>query len=164
MDEATKSSLITQGVTAGIFSQYIQATYAAVLPWLIPAIPLILLVCKYGRINARRQKEEVTWCKTIKMAINRVFNYICWIMISCTLSVAFNCPTIAYVIMAIIYGLELLKCILRYVQSQGYKVSEKQALALFLKIIIQKLTNTEVEMSDLTSPSPREGNDVIDNE
>jgi hypothetical protein len=43
------------------------------------------------------------------------------------------------------------------VQSQGYKVSEKQALALFLKIIIQKLTNTEVEMSDLTSPSPREG-------
>ena len=81
MDEATKASLITQGVTAGIFSQYIQATYVAVLPWLIPAIPLILLVCKYGRINARRQKEEVTWCKTIKMAINRVFNYICWIMV-----------------------------------------------------------------------------------
>jgi hypothetical protein len=53
--------------------------------------------------------------------------------------------------MAIIYGLELLKCILRYVQSQGYKVSEKQALALFLKIIIQKLTNTEVETEQIIS-------------
>ena len=143
MDEATKSSLITQGVTAGFFTQYIHATYVAVLPWLIPAIPLIILVCKYGRLNARVKHEEVTWCKTVKMAINKIFNYICWIMIACTLSIAFQCDYIAYFIMAVVYGLELMKCILRYVQSQGYKVSERQALAVFLKIIIQKFTSTE---------------------
>ena len=145
MDDVTKSSLITQGVTAGFFSQYIHAMYVEVLPWLIPAIPLILLVCKYGRQNAKAKKEEVTWCKTIKMAINKVFNYICWIMIACTLSIAFDCTAIAYCIMAIVYGLELMKCVLRYVQSQGYKVSERQALIVFLKIILQKFTNTDVE-------------------
>ena len=133
MDDVTKSSLITQGVTAGFFSQYIHAIYMEVLPWLIPAIPLILLVCKYGRMNAKAKKEEVTWCKTVKMAINKVFNYICWIMIACTLSIAFDCTAIAYCIMAIVYG------------SQGYKVSERQALIVFLKIILQKFTNTDVE-------------------
>ena len=68
MDDITKSSLITQGVTAGFFSQYIHAMYIEVLPWLIPALPLILLVCKYGRQNALAKGEEVTWIKTIKMA------------------------------------------------------------------------------------------------
>lgn len=149
MDEATKSSLITQGVTAGFFSQYIHETYIAVLPWLIPAIPLILLVCKYGRMNAKAKREEVTWCKTIKMAVNKIFNYICWIMIACTLSIAFNCPAIAYAIMAVVYGLELMKCILRYVQSHGYKVSERQALVVFLKIILQKFTSTDVDTDQI---------------
>ena len=149
MDEATKSSLITQGVTAGFFSQYIHETYIAVLPWLIPAIPLILLVCKYGRLNAKAKREEVTWCKTIKMAVNKIFNYICWIMIACTLSIAFDCSAIAYAIMAVVYGLELMKCILRYVQSHGYKVSERQALVVFLKIILQKFTSMEVDTDQI---------------
>lgn len=149
MDEANRSSLLTQGVTAGFFTQYLHATYIAVLPWLIPCVPLIILVCKYGRINANAKGEEVTWCKTIKMAINKVINYVCWIMISCTLSIAFDCKSITYVIMALVYGIELMKCILRYVQSQGYNVSERQALILFLKIILQKITNSEVNTEEL---------------
>lgn len=149
MDEANRSSLLTQGVTAGFFTQYLHATYIAVLPWLIPCVPLIFLVCKYGRINAVVKGEEVTWCKTIKMAINKVINYVCWIMISCTLSIAFDCKAITYCIMALVYGIELMKCILRYVQSQGYNVSERQALILFLKIILQKITNSEVNTEEL---------------
>lgn len=149
MDEANRSSLLTQGVTAGFFTQYLHATYIAVLPWLIPCVPLIILVCKYGRINANTKGEEVTWCKTIKMAINKVINYVCWIMISCTLSIAFDCKSITYVIMALVYGIELMKCILRYVQSQGYNVSERQALIVFLKIILQKITNSEVNTEEL---------------
>lgn len=145
MDDITKSSLITQGVTAGFFSQYIHAMYIEVLPWLIPALPLILLVCKYGRQNALAKGEEVTWIKTIKMAINKIFNYLCWIMIACTLSIAFDSNLIAYSIMAVVYGLELMKCILRFVQSHGYKVSERQALVVFLKILIQKFANADVE-------------------
>ena len=87
----------------------------------------------------------MTWIKTIKMAINKIFNYLCWIMIACTLSIAFDSNLIAYSIMAVVYGLELMKCILRFVQSHGYKVSERQALVVFLKIVLQKFGNADVE-------------------
>lgn len=151
LDEANRSSLITQGVTTGFLSAYLHQTYIAVLPWLIPCIPLMLLVSKFGRENARLKGEEVTWGKTLKMAINKIFNYICWIMIACTLSIAFSSDAITIVIMAIVYGLEVMKVILRYVQSQGYEVNERQALGVFLKIIIKKFTGEDVDPSALSS-------------
>lgn len=144
MEEASKDSLITQGITTGFLSQYLYQTYVAVLPWLLPCIPLIILVCKYGRAKAKLNGEEVTWGKTIKMAINKVFNYICWIMIACTLSLAFQKNSITFVIMAIVYGLEVLKLILRYVQSHGYEVNEKQALVIFIKLILARYTNVDL--------------------
>lgn len=144
MDEINRTSLLTQGVTTGFLAQYLYHTYIAVLPWLIPCIPLIILVCKYGRANAETKGEEVTWCKTIKMAVNKMFNYICWIMIACTLSIAFDCQSITLLIMAVVYGLEVMKCILRFVQSQGYDVNERQALGIFLQLVVKKVTGETI--------------------
>lgn len=157
MDEVNRNSLLTQGVTTGFLSQYLYQTYVTVLPWLIPCIPLIIIVCKYGRLNAKAKGEEVTWLKTIKMAINKTFNYICWIMIACTLSIAFDCTAITILIMAIVYGLEVLKCILRFVQSHGHNVSERQAVAIFLQIIIGRITGNEFSAESIINNTEDNG-------
>lgn len=148
MDEVNRDSILTQGLTTGFLSQYLYQTYVAVLPWLLPCFPLIILVCKFGRANARIKGEEVTWGKTIKMAINKIFNYICWIMIACTLSMAFQISAITFIIMAVVYGLEVLKLILRYVQSQGYQVDEKQAIVIFFRLIISKYIGVDITQKD----------------
>lgn len=160
MEEASKDSLLTQGITTGFLSQYLYQTYVAVLPWLFPCIPLIVLVCKYGRAKAKLNGEEVTWGKTIKMAINKVFNYICWIMIACTLSLAFQKNSITFVIMAIVYGLEVLKLILRYVQSIGYEVDERTALAIFLKLMLSRVTGQNANITLGKDPNSSEDENI----
>lgn len=156
IDENNKSNMITQGTTTAVFSTYFHTAYIAMIPWFVAAIPLIIIDLKYGREKARRRYEKtknpddkVTLNKSVRMTIDKSFSYICWIMLSTTLSMAFDCNYIKYGIMGIIYGLEVISIIRSYLQLKGYEVNEIAMLRLLIKLIWNKITGTQEDFKDI---------------
>lgn len=161
LEENNKANMATQGTTTAFFTAYLHTAYVAMLPWLLVAVPLILLDLKYGRKKAQLKyertlsdKDKVTLNKSIRMTIDKVFSYICWIMLSITLSIAFEQNLIKYVLMGVIYGLEVWSLFRSYVFIKfGVELSDKSMLRLLLRMIWSKLTGMNDDFNDIIKDS-----------
>ena len=139
LEENNRVAMATQGATAAVFSTYFYDAYAAMLPWFIAAVPLIILDLNLGRKKARAKGQDVTFNKSVRMTIDKSFSYICWIMLSATLSMAFSANWIKYAIMGIVYGLEVVSCVKSWLYYKGYDMDEEE----FIKIIVKKITGID---------------------
>ena len=116
------------------------------LPFCYVAIPLIILNLYYGRKKAQYQYENnisdvpCTLKKSIKIAVQSIFKYISWIFLSTTLSFAFGIPSLVIIIMAIIYGLEVMSLLNKYSESKGIDIDEVGMLKLLFKFVWSRLT------------------------
>lgn len=149
IDENNKTNLVTQGATTTVLSAYFHTAYVSMVPWFLAAIPLIILDLNYGRKRAKMRKETVTINKSVRMTLDKTLSYICWIMLSTTLSMAFGYDWIKFVIMAIIYGLEVLSVIRAYLFCKGIIVKDAVLIRTFLKYIWYRLTGQKEDFKDL---------------
>ena len=151
------TSLFSQMVAATIApatNTYFSDILTQMFPFCYVAIPLIVLDLYYGRKKAQYQYENgistqrLTIQKSIKMTIQKVFNYISWIFLSVSLSLAFNMPSLVIIIMAIIYGLEVMSLLNKYCESKGIDIDEVGMLKLLFKFIWQRITGINNERFD----------------
>lgn len=151
MDTSTfdTTSLVSQGAAITVVSTmsgHMGNILLQMLPFCYVAIPLIILDLYYGRKKAQYKYENklsnipCTIQKSIKMTIQKVFNYISWIFLSVTLSVAFGLPSLVFVIMAIIYGLEVLSLLNKYCESKGIDIDEVGMVKLLFKFVWSRIT------------------------
>ena len=153
------TSMFSQGAAitvASAISTQMDNLLLQMLPFCYAAIPLIIIDIYYGRRDAKyKYKNKLspipcTLHNTIMMTTQKILNYISWIFLSVTLSLAFDMPSIVYVIMGIIYGLEVLSLLDRYVESKGIDIDEVGALKLILKFIWSRMTgNFDENFSDI---------------
>lgn len=159
MDSNTldSTSLVSQGAAATVattMSEHLGGILIEMLPFCYVAIPLIILDLYYGRKKAKYQYENnitsipCTIQKSIKMTIQKVFNYISWIFLSTSLSAAFGIPSLVFIIMAIIYGLEVLSLLNKYGESKGVDIDEVGMLKLLCKFIWSRITGNFDENFD----------------
>lgn len=134
IEENNNVNMAVQGTSVAVMSNYFYHAYVDMLPWLLPAVPLILLDLKLGRAKAAKKGESVTFNKSVKMTIDKSFSYICWCMLSVTLSIAFDAPFIKYAIMAIVYGLEVTSCISNWILI---KYNIEMSIVDFLPILFR---------------------------
>lgn len=151
------TSLVSQGAAISVVSTLntnLGAILLDMLPFCYVAIPLIILDLYYGRKKAKYQFENkittipCTLRKSIKMTIQKVFNYISWIFLSTSLSAAFAMPSIVYIIMAIIYGLEVFSLLDKYFESKGIIIDEIGMLKLLFKFLWSRITGNFNENFD----------------
>lgn len=156
--EIDTMSVVTQGTAVTVvstMSTHITSICTDMLPWFYVAIPLIALDLYYGRMLAKKEysegisKEAVTIQKSIKMTVQKIFNYIGWILLSCTLSLAFNAHYIVYIIMGLIYGIEVLSLINKWGRSKGIVVDEIGVLRLFCKYMWTRITGSNEGFEDV---------------
>lgn len=143
------TSLVSQGAAVTVvstMSEHLGNILLQMLPFCYVAIPLIILDLYYGRKKAKYQYENnisnvpCTLQKSIKMTIQKIFNYISWIFLSTSLSSAFGMPSLVIIIMAIIYGLEVMSLLNKYGESKGVDIDEIGMLKLLFKFIWSRLT------------------------
>lgn len=149
VQENNNANLAIQGTTATIMSSYAYNYYIEMLPWMAAAIPLILIDLKLGRAKAKSKGEKVTIGKSLKMTMDKVFSYLCWMLLSVTLSVAFDAPFVKYVIMACIYGLEVMSSMNSWFISKGLNISEAEMFRLVFKGIYHKVTGIEEDFNNV---------------
>lgn len=151
------TSLFSQGAAATVattMGTHLGGILLEMLPFCYVAIPLIILDLYYGRKKAQYQYENkisdvpCTIQKSIKMTIQKVFNYISWIFLSVSLSSAFGIESLVIIIMSIIYGLEVLSLLNKYAESNGVDIDEVGMLKLLFKFIWSRLTGNFDENFD----------------
>ena len=143
------TSLVSQGAAVTVATTmggYLGGILLEMLPFCYVAIPLIILDLYYGRKKAQYQHENnisnvpCTIQKSIKMTIQKVFNYISWIFLSVSLSSAFGIKSLVIIIMSIIYGLEVMSLLNKYSESKGIDIDEVGMLKLLFKFVWSRLT------------------------
>lgn len=151
------TSIVSQGAAVTVvstMSEHLGNMLIEMLPFCYVAIPLIILDLYYGRKKARYQYEHnitkipCTIQKSIKMTIQKIFNYISWIFLSTSLSAAFAMPSLVIIIMSIIYGLEVLSLLNKYGESKGVDIDEVGMLKLVFKFIWSRITGNFDENFD----------------
>lgn len=153
------TSLVSQGAAVTVVSTmsgHIGSMLLQMLPFCYVAIPLITLDLYYGRKKAQYQYENkitnvpCTIQKSIKMTIQKIFNYISWIFLSTSLSIAFEAPSLVVIIMSFIYGLEVLSLLNKYGESKGIDIDEVGMIKLIFKFIWSRITgNSDETFNDI---------------
>ena len=167
VEENNKANMVTQGTTTAVFGAYFHTAYLSMLPWLFAAIPLILIDLNLGRKKAKlryakthKNEDKVTINKSVRMTIDKTFSYICWIMLSTSLAIAFSCDVVKYVIMAIIYGLEVWSILRSYLLTKGFEVSDVDLFRLLCKLVWNKLTGMQEDFKTIIKEKENDKNDT----
>lgn len=151
------TSIVSQGAAVTVvstMSNHLGIMLIDMLPFCYVALPLIILDLHYGRKKAQYQYENklsdipCTLQKSFKMTLQKIFNYISWIFLSTSLSTAFNIPSLVYIIMAFIYGLEVMSLLNKYGESKGIDIDEVGMLKLVFKFIWSRITGNFDESFD----------------
>ena len=158
IDENNKVAQATQGATAAVFSTYFLEAYAAMIPWIIAAIPLIVLDLNLGRKKARARGIEVTFNKSVRMTVDKSFSYLCWSMLSVSTAKSFDCEWIKYAIMGIVYGLEVLSCIKSWLITKGYDLDEIEMIRIILKALWKRTTGADDDFKNMIKKQGHENN------
>lgn len=156
MDTTTfdTTSLVSQGAAITVVStltNHVGTLLLQMLPFCYVAIPLITLDLYYGRKKAKYQYENklsnvpCTLQKSLKMTLQKIFNYISWILLSTSLSMAFGIPALVWIIMGIIYGLEVLSLLNKYCESKGVDIDEIGMLKLICNFLWTRFTGSSNE-------------------
>ena len=121
-DGATTGILVEGGVatTAVLF---LQQSVLNMIPFLLIAFVLILVDLLFGLKAARKRGEKIRPSRALRRTVGKAVEYVCWVILSSTLSVAFKTPIIEWVILGIIMGNEVLSVITNYFEIHGYKLS-----------------------------------------
>lgn len=122
-DTTSTSTVIAQGGAATIVMTFVNESLVKMLPFMFVAVALIITDLYFGIRAAKHRDEEVRMSKAIRRTVGKSFDYICWIIVSASLSVAFNAPAIEWGILAIVMGNEVISIITNYYSTRGLKIS-----------------------------------------
>lgn len=81
-------------------------------------------------------------------------------MLSTSLAIAFNCDSIKYGIMAIIYGLEVWSILRSYLLTKGFEISDVVMCRLLCKLVRNKLTGMQEDFKTIIKEKESDKNDT----
>lgn len=122
-------SVAEGGVTAATVA-ILQKTVLVMIPFLVPAAPLIMLDCHFGvkaaRIRYKKYKREddrVTFSKGFRKTVGKVFEYACWLIIASSMSIAFGEDWLQWGILGAVYMNEIVSIVGNYLYTKGIDFS-----------------------------------------
>lgn len=136
---------VVQGSTTAIFAtMYSQIIMESVM-WLMIAGLMTIADLYFGIRAAQYRGETIKVSTAIRKTLDKIFAYVCWVVLSISLSIGFEMPWIKFVIFAIIYGAELSSCISNYFTSRGKKVNVNIFSIFSKKLGVEELADVKIE-------------------
>lgn len=138
-DSTSIANEIVEGGVSAAAVAFLQKTVLVMVPFLIPAIPLIALDCNFGIKKSKqrykkyhKEEDRVTFTKALRGTIGKCFEYACWLVIASSLSVAYDKNWIQWTILGLVYVNEIASIIGNYLYTKGIEFS----LLAFLKAVL----------------------------
>lgn len=122
-DEMTTGSMVVQTGVTGAAITFFSSTIVDMIPYLIASLMLIMVDLVFGIKAAVSRKETIRLSRAIRRTVGKIFEYLCWVSLSATLSVAFDAQVVEWVILGIIMGNELISIITNFFEAHGKKIS-----------------------------------------
>lgn len=97
----------------------------------------------FGIEAAKYRKEKVKFSSAARRTLSKVFEYLCWVILSATLATAFEATWLQYVVLGVVMGNELSSIVANYFEAHGKHI---KGLNIF-KIISDK---SGVDLQDVT--------------
>lgn len=145
---------IISGATTAFLAPLIDG-WEKLLLWLLLAVVLLLADLKFGIAAARNRGEKIRGSRAVRRTINKLVDYICWLSIAWCLGHTFgeslHIPTLAIIVLAIIYSVELSSIIDNYFEYRG--IAKRFNLGKFWGLIFKKnnlenVLDDKIEKSD----------------
>lgn len=142
-DNVSAGELIVQGSVATTAVVFLQESVLNMIPYLFIALFLIIVDLYFGVKAAKKRGEKVRASRAFRRTMGKTMEYVCWVILSSSLSVAFHTVVIEWVVLGIVMGNELLSVLTNFFELHGYKI---KGLNIF-KIVGDK---AGIDTSDVT--------------
>lgn len=117
-----------RNILSGMLASWLTIFIESIEPvkwFLLAALCLILADAKFGIEAARKRGERIRKSRAIRRTINKMIDYICWILVANSVGAAFGTPfgipIIPAIVLFVIYGCEINSCFNNYFEARGSK-------------------------------------------
>lgn len=155
-NEITSEGIIVQAGVTGAAIAFFTETIRDMVPYLFAALVLIIVDLYFGIKAAGRRSERIRPSRAVRRTVGKCFEYLCWVTVSATLSVAFDIQAIEWVILGVVMGNEVIS-----ITSNWFEVHGKTIKGLNIWKIVGDKAN--IDLSDVTvediEKEEKDGND-----
>lgn len=127
-NESNTVSLVLQGSASATALAFFSDSIMKMIPWLIVAVPIIALDLVWGVRAAKCRGEKIRFSRGFRRTFGKFFEYICWIVLASTMTLAFQMPWIEWAVLGIVILNELSSIIGNYLETKGMKVNWRYLL------------------------------------
>ncbi len=116
------NTVVEGGATIGVVAFFSEAMKQT-LPWLVLAVPIIVLDLLYGIRAAKYRGEKVRWSTAIRRTVDKAVGYVMWCAAAVMIAQLFEVAWLDKVILGLVYGNELISVIGNYLETKGITLS-----------------------------------------
>lgn len=154
LNESSTISVVVQGGVTATAIAFLHAALTSMLPYLIIAVPLIILDLIWGIRAARYRKEKVTFSRAFRKTVGKSFDYLCWSVLAATLSLAFEARWLEWVVFGGVVFNEMVSIVGNFLETKGIEFS----LTSLYRLIFRKagaqlgVEVTQEEVEEIIKP------------
>ena len=122
------TSMQERNVLSGMLASWLTSFIEIVEPvkwFLLAALCLIIADAKFGIEAAKKRGEHIRRSRAIRRTVNKLIDYICWILVASSVGAAFGqplgIPILPAIVLFVIYGCEINSCFNNYFEARGSK-------------------------------------------
>ena len=113
------------GFMAAIMSGFFE--FMEPLKWFfLLGLILIVVDLRFGILAARTRGEKIRTSRAVRRTLNKIIDYLCWILVAGAMGKAFgmpfDVPILPAIVLLVIYGCEINSCYGNYFEAHGKKV------------------------------------------
>ncbi len=141
------NTVVEGGATIGVVAFFSEAMKQT-LPWLVLAVPIIVLDLLYGIRAAKYRGEKVRWSTAIRRTVDKMVSYVLWCAAAVMIAQLFEVAWLDKAILGLVYGNELISVIGNYLETKGINLSVANLWKLIFRKGAEKV-GVEVTKEDL---------------
>lgn len=130
VDNTSIANAVVEGGISAAAVTFLQTTVLKMIPFLVPALFLVILDLNFGIKAAKhrykkykRDADRVTFSRALRGTVGKVFEFLCWIIIASSMSVAFEEEWIQWATLALVYVNEIGSIIGNYLCTKDIEFS-----------------------------------------
>ena len=94
--------------------------------FILAAVCLIVADLKFGIEAARKRGEKIRTSRATRRSVNKLVDYICWILVAMSFGKVFGepfgLPILPALVLLVVYGCEINSCFNNYFEARGSKL------------------------------------------
>ena len=147
-------SLIVQGGASATALAFFTDTMIRMIPWLIAAVPLIILDLIWGIRAAKCRKDEIRFSTGFRRTFGKMFEYLCWIILASTLALAFQQRWVEWIVLGLVIVNELSSIVGNFLETRGLRMNWKYLFDTIFRLGGQKygVDTSDVDSSQFIEP------------